>query len=893
MSGATDEPERLQALRAQVESAATPAERVKAVLDLAGRLWLSDPVAACPLLEQVIADADAAGAPKDRLRAASMLGELLRRAGDLDGSARQADLILKAADVTGDRVARAGGLNLIGMVYQERGDLQRAFACFEESLQLSLETGFVQGEQAALNQLAGVHGLRGELDQALACYRQCLELSSKAGDTLGRAIHLHNIGWTLKSLGNWAAATEHLYRAIALCEEHNFRDLLLSARMELGELSLKRSDHESAAHMFRAVIAAEQEARSSGRLLREALSDLGWTFYRSGDLGQAEVTLEEAARLSESAGDRYVLATICRHRAEVALAQGRLDAVGELLARAARHAADLSLRKQQGEVLRVQALLAAARAQTGQALELFEMSEAMLEPLGDTFELGLTRLQHGRLLVEFGWSEQALPLLQVAARTFRRLSVVTEAEEANRLLYQLDMRTGRDAALAQRLDGLASLDLAPDHFVERALGILCDNLRFEQGAILVHGRPVAVRGQPDLSGLPVRRALLSQTDRELLLPVRQDRRLLGIMWLERKGPLPVRIDPGQLDLVSRALAPHLIKLTELARESAPAGEIPGLRFRGVIGRNRDVLDLLADVARFAATDVPVLIRGESGTGKELVARALHESGPRADHPFITVNCAAVPESLLEAEFFGVEEGAATGVAARPGKFELAHTGTIFLDEVGDMSPSLQAKLLRVIEDKTVMRVGGSKATLVDARVVAATNMDLEARALERQFRYDLFYRLNTVMHTIPPLRWRREDLPALTDYFIARTAQEYGRPARRASNEVLALFAEAPWPGNIRQLKHVVERAVILARGETIEIADLPPELRQSHGPTSLSRPAVTMRDERRRAADEAERAALLEALGRANGYAPAAAKLAGYSRTHFYRLMRKHHISR
>ncbi|HTW92347.1 MAG TPA: sigma 54-interacting transcriptional regulator [bacterium] len=891
MSGATDSPDRLQALRAQVETATTPAERVKATLSLAEDLWLRDAAAAIPLLEQVAAEAEEAGEVKCGVRAASMLSELFRRAGDLDGSMRQADLVLSAADAIGDRRIRASGLNLVGMIHQERGELQRALECFDEFLQVSRETGFDQGERSALNQLAGVHGLRGELDEALACYRQCLELSSKAGDPLGRAIYAHNVGWTLEDMGRWAEATEYFHRSIALSEEHGFHDLLLSARMQLGELSAKRSDCENATLMFSAVIDAERERRHSGQQLREALSNLGWVYFRSGDLARAEEKLAEVARLSESAGDRCVLATICRRRAEVALAQGRLAAAGELLAQAAHHATDLNLRKEQGQVLRVEAGLAAARHDTAPALDLFARSEAVLEPLGDTFDLALTRLLRGSLLVDLGREGEAQTMLQTAARTFRRLGVVAEAEEAGRLLYRLEMRADSNAALAQGLAGLAALDLTPEQFIERALLILCDNLRFEQGAVLVRGRPVALRGQPDLSGLSGRRAALSQTDVELLLPVRQDRRLLGILWLGRSVPLPARMEPDLIDAVSRALAPQFIRLRELGSESNPASEIPGLRFRGVIGRNRDVLDMLADVARFAATDVPVLIRGESGTGKELVARALHESGPRADRPFITVNCAAVPESLLEAEFFGVEEGAATGVAARPGKFELAHTGTIFLDEIGDMSSTLQSKLLRVIEDKTVTRVGGAKAILVDARVVAATNMDLEARVRERQFRSDLLYRLNTVMHTIPPLRRRREDLPALTEYFIVRTAQHYGRPARRAGNEVLAVFAEAPWPGNIRQLKHVIERAVILARGETLEIADLPPEFRQGH-PAFPVRSTASVRGERRRAADEAERAALLDAMGRANGYAPAAAKLAGYSRTYFYRLLRKHHIA-
>jgi len=892
MSENDSRPDRLQALRARAESAATRADRVKTELLLAEELWLKDPASAKPLLTQAFADAGATGATTDWLRAASMLSELLRRSGDLDGSARHAELILRIAKTTGDKRTRATGLNLVGMIHQERGELQRALECFEEFLQASRDSGFAQGERSALSQLAGVYGLRGELDKALSCNRQCLEASIAAGDTFGRAIDLHNIGWTLESMGRWTEATEHFHRTIALCEEYNYRDLLLSARMQLGELSLNRSDLENAAFMFRVVVDSERTTQQAGRLYREALSNLGWTHFRAGDLAPAEATLAEVVRLGELAGDRCVLATACRRRAELAIAQGRLDDASAMLIPASRHAVDLNLQKEQGHVLRVEARLATARSDANLALDLFARSEAALEPLGETFDLALARLQRGRLLIDLGRSEEARTLLQTALLTFRRLAVVAEAEEAGGLLYRLEMRADRDSALAQGLTDLAALALTPEQFIERALKTLCLNLQYDQGVILVAGKPMALRGQPDLSGLARRRATLSQTDHELLLPVRQDRRLLGILWLGRKGPLPTRVDSEQLDIVSRALVPTLVRLRELARDAGKSAAIPGLRFRGVIGGNRDMLDVLADVVRFAAAAVPVLIRGESGTGKELVARALHESGPRADRPFVTVNCAAVPEHLLEAEFFGVEEGAATGVASRPGKFEMARAGTIFLDEIGDMSAPLQAKLLRVIEDKEVTRVGGIRTTQVDLRVVAATNMDIEAREHEGLFRRDLLYRLNTVMHTLPPLRRRREDLPALTSYFIARTAQEYDRPARRASSEVLALLAESPWPGNIRQLKHVIERAVIVARGETIVADDLPSELRQARNLTSPVEPTVSMRGVRRRAADEAERVALLDVLGRANGSASAAARLVGCSRTHFYRLLRPHRIS-
>ena len=891
MSDTTDPGDKLQALREQVTAAKTPAERVRATLLLAEDLWLSDPVAATPLLEQVVAEADAAGLPKSGLRAASMLSELLRRAGDLDGSARYAELLLKDADATGDRRGRGCALNLVGMIHQERGEFRQALECFDEFLMLSRETGFGLGERSALNQLAGVYGLQGDLDKALACYQQSLEASTKAGDAHGRTIHLHNIGWTLEAMGRWTEATEHFHRAIALAEEHNCSELLLACRMALGELALKRSDYDNAAFTFCQVIDAAREIRHHGQLLRNALSNLGWTHFRSGDLAKAEETLAEAARLSETAGDRCVLAIVDRRRAEVSLAQGRLDAARDLLAQAGRHASDLNLRKEQGEVLRVEALLSAARAETGPALELFMRAEARLEPLGDTFELAEARLQWGRLLFELQQSEESLPLLQTAARTFRRLSVVAEADEAGRLLYRLKVPADRDAALLQGLFGLTALDLAPELFVERALLLLCHNLKFERGAVLVDGRPVALKGNPDLAQLPSHSSPLSQTDFALFLPVRHDRRLLGFVWLGRDQPVATRVDPGLLELVSRTLAPTLAKLAELKSiEAGRAPQIPGLRFRGVVGRNREVLDVLDLIPRVAATVMPVLVRGESGSGKELVARALHESGPRADGPFVSVNCAAGPENLLEAEFFGVEEGAATGVAARAGKFELADNGTIFLDEIADMSPALQARLLRVIENKTVTRVGGEKETLVDVRVIAATNMDLDFRERQGLFRRDLLYRLNTVQFFLPPLRRRREDLPALTNYFIARTAQEYGRAVRRASDAVLALFAEFSWPGNIRQLQHVIERAVILAAGDTLEITDLPPELRQALSAAPTQSVAAT-RGEQRRVADEAERAMVVDALERASGKATEAARLSGYSRAQFYRLLRKHHI--
>ena len=885
-------PDKLQQLRARVDSAATPAERVEAIMELAEEIWLQDPAAVRPLLEQVVAEADAAGRPVDRGRAAYMLGEMLRRAGDLDGAARYAEIVFKVADATGDRPSRAYGLSLAGTIHSERGDLQSALRCFQEYLEVVRQIGSGQGEPWALNDIACVYARQGELGKALEYYRQSLEANTRFGNTHARATSLYNIGWTLAAMGRWVEATESLYRAMALCEEHGFRDPLASTRMTLGELLLKRSEYDDAAFAFRAVIEAELDNQRSGEVYREALSHLGWTHFRHGDLAQAEEQLNEAARQCEKAGDRFQLATVCCRRAELALARGWLDAADDLAGQTEHHATELNLTREQGEALRVRALLSEARDKSDQALDLFVSSETTLKPLGDTFELALTRLQHGRGLLKVNRSEEARVELQAAVQTFRRLAVVAEAEEATMLLYRLAMSTDRTAALLQSLLSISALGLTPERFIEQTLSMLCDNLRFGQGVVLVDGRPVAQRGNPKLPELTGQAAPM-QTDLAVILSVRQEGREVGRVWLQREAPLATRVSPEVLEVVSGTLAPTLAKLGELKAIEAESGpQIAGLRFRGVVGRNRDVRDVLSIVARVASAPVPVLIRGESGSGKELVARALHESSPRADHPFVTVNCAAVPESLLEAEFFGVEKGAATGVTARPGKFELAGKGTIFLDEIGDMSPALQAKLLRVIENKTMTRVGGAKETLLEARVIAATNMDLDLRERQGLFRRDLLYRLNTVQLVLLPLRRRQEDIPVLTQFFIVRAAQEYNRPVHSASDDVLALLATFSWPGNIRQLQHVVERAVLLADGDMLQVADLPLDLRQRDA-GSAAQPRDSLRSRVRAKSDESERALLVEALRQAKGNTLEAIRLTGFSRRHFFRLLRKHNLDR
>jgi transcriptional regulator with PAS, ATPase and Fis domain len=301
----------------------------------------------------------------------------------------------------------------------------------------------------------------------------------------------------------------------------------------------------------------------------------------------------------------------------------------------------------------------------------------------------------------------------------------------------------------------------------------------------------------------------------------------------------------------------------------------------IVGTHPLMQKLAHVVAKVSRTDATVLISGESGTGKELVARRMHEQSVRRDKPFVAVNCGTIPGDLLESEMFGHMKGSFTGATEqRPGMFQLAHTGTIFLDEIGEMSPHLQVKLLRVLQDREIRPVGADRSFRVDVRVVAATNKELQAEVKAKRFRDDLFYRLQVIPITIPPLRERRSDIPLLIEYFLRKhnTARPY---PISISEEAMVLLWEYDWPGNIRELENVLERIVILSDSPVIRPDSLPPQIRSFLSEKKI--PAPTLGDEGmdlNAAVEEFENRMIDEALRRTGGNKQAAARLLGLKRT-------------
>jgi len=339
--------------------------------------------------------------------------------------------------------------------------------------------------------------------------------------------------------------------------------------------------------------------------------------------------------------------------------------------------------------------------------------------------------------------------------------------------------------------------------------------------------------------------------------------------------LPKPIDLDQLDL----LITRISERQNLIRENTELREQlrDRYKFDEIVGTSHAMEEVLNLAGRVASSNATVLLRGESGTGKELVAKAIHYHSGRADFALIKVNCAALPEALLESELFGHEKGAFTGATSRRiGRFEAAEKGTIFLDEIGELSPGMQVKLLRVIQEREFERVGGNQTIKADVRIITATNRDIEQAIKENHFREDLYYRLNVISIVIPPLRDRKEDVPALLDYFINKYSRENSKQITGISAEARDLLMRYAYPGNVRELENIIERAVVLAKKTAITATDLPIHVQTARGdgPTVPQQLNGSLNE----TLDTVERGLLIESLKQSGGIQTRAAERLGIS---------------
>jgi two-component system response regulator AtoC len=383
---------------------------------------------------------------------------------------------------------------------------------------------------------------------------------------------------------------------------------------------------------------------------------------------------------------------------------------------------------------------------------------------------------------------------------------------------------------------------------------------------------------PGLSGLEAMRAMLELRPGAAVILMTAYADLDTAVQAIKSGVFDFVIKPFDLAEIS-LLVNRAYQIREMRREIGllKLELSEGFRFNRIITRDPAMQALCDSVVRIAASSATVVIQGESGVGKELLATSLHYHSPRAERPFVKINCGAIPEGLLESEFFGHEKGAFTGaVARRTGRFEHADGGTLFLDEIGDLPLALQVKLLRVIQDREFERVGGNKTLRVDVRVVVATNRDLEAMVAAGTFRSDLYYRLNVVTLPVPPLRRRPADIPLLASHFLRKFATEHGRDIDGFDDHALAILQRYAWPGNVRELANAVERAVVMSTGNTLFAEDLPlPVVHASRHPAGDEARPRTLKEQVR----DFETRIIVQALERHQGNRSHTAAELGISR--------------
>ena len=866
-------------------------------LALGRALRESDQAEAQRLLEEVFNETSPQNHPAFHTRAATSLASLHHFLGERDEQRRCAEVAVKAAQAAGSRRGQAIAWATLGASHLHQCEYDEARRCHERSLSLSRPTGYLYAAKLALSSLAAMAGRQGDAERALALYQEALAVDEQARDHISHSASLYCLSWAYGLLGRTDAEAEYLYRAIESSETYGPESVRLMALNSLAVIYSHRGDISRSKRLLEDVIGSA-DSHGLNYIMLPALINMGQHSLDAGDTFSARKHLERALACYTSPDPEASRPLLCAEMARLCMAERKPGEASDWLGRAEHEARAGGWKQELGRVLAVQAAWHDTQGNVSEAERCYKEADKHYSDVGDTTELAELRLEWGRWLAQTGRCEAAVPILERASASARRMSATAVAEQANRLLFDLRRETDREAALLDGLAGLAALGLEPTTRLERMCEMTARGLECRSATVLLGNESVVVYGRPDLKRAKrvARKRRPAATDTDLLFVLAAKKRFIGTAWFERQTPSGARLNPATAQRVSQLLAEPLALIQQARAQSGirPSRAVPGLNFRGAAGSNKAMLESLKLVRKLAQSVMPVLVQGESGTGKELVARALHESGPRWNKPFVAVNCAAVPAGLLEAEFFGVEKGAATGVSERPGKFELAHKGTIFLDEIADMSLELQARLLRVLQEQAFERVGGTRTIVVDARVVAATNQDLERLVREGRFREDLYFRLNGCEIVLPPLKERKEDIPVLARHFISQGSQSFGRDLPAVDPTFLRRLRQYDWPGNIRELHNVIERCVLVSPGPVLTADDLPRHIqqaRQSRARHAAQPTPTNGRADVMTAANQAQRRLLLDCLKKTDWNVRAAARLSGYGHSQFYRLLKKHRI--
>jgi len=829
------------------------------------------------------------------------LGAIALRTGEWSGAREHFESAIATYRRADYQSGMAAAYNNLGLLHKNQCRFKESVRFLEQALRISERSGHFHDAATYLHNLGLVHDKMGDWDLAEEHYRRGLQMYTEVGYAAGRARALGCLGNLKRKRRDWAQAEELIRESLALASERGYPRETILAREAMGDFHLDRGAYAEARVEFETALAMADQVAPESDLTVELLRRLGEVHLAFSELDQAVRIAERALHIARRLGDRLEeacsLKLIGLARAEGGdLEQGRafLDQASEILNQIGKRYELARLCFAAGLVWRKRARRGKSRAILDESVTYLRRAAAGFESFALPELTGNALLELARSEMMRGFVDEAVihldhaaslfsdhqePALEQAIEAFRRevergliegttaqsnefaafdeIRRVLRVEDGNgsvqEILGLLVRRSGaaRGCAVAPASDGSGATVIASVGMSGRMAQDLLRELITRVGAErLAAGPVVASRAgmDPRFRDFPASHALSPRTSL-VIMPLSLPSGQVGFLYLDRQaeGPLGTfkQREVNLIAVLSNYVSVAILEAQrrELARENVTLrGRLLGTaNDHGIVTRSRELLEILSLLERVGPSDATILIEGETGSGKGLLARAIHASSNRASKPLIQVNCAALPEPLLESELFGHVQGAFTGaVREKAGLFVEANGGTLFLDEVDKTTITIQGKLLHVLDNREVRPVGGNKSSKVDVRVLCATNVNLKQRIAKGEFLEDLYYRLNDICFRVPPLRERPEDIPLLVDHYSRRFSTEMSKDIPGVEPELLRLFAELPWRGNVRELEKVVKRMVVLANeGEPLCTRLVPRELLRAEEETHSDAPAT------------------------------------------------------
>ena len=779
---------------------------------------------------------------------------------------------LKVFREIGDTKKIADCYGNLGIVARSQGELKEAIEYFRKCLDIQQILKDRYRLSIAYNNLAVAYFDLSHWHQALECYWNAFRLQERVSDPVGLGFSYNNIGLIYLRKGELCRALECFNCAIAQLQTARQKGGLALVYYNLGDFYANREEFDQALGYLKKSLKIRKELGEEAGMA-DCFALLGKVFFQQSAFDQANQNFLQAQNFYQKQGNKEPQAEVLLCLAELFIKTKVWAQAETHLIRAQEFLRQLDTKFLEASLQRVRASFMKAMGDPHNSLKHLSDSAKIFRGLEAKLELGRTYLEIGKIKLELKRYKEAKGFLTEALNIFEREKIEPKKKEVASLLEQIkDLRIleNERTMTFYQLAELLNTIWDTDELLSKSLELTIQLLNAERGAIIFYSDKdksfevkvsqgieqetsqdaVAISRQVLKDVVKSESPLIVEDTRKdprfaksqsvimynilsiLCVPLKTKNRLIGTVYLDHRG-LPAIFSSEDVDFLkafANLIATAIEKSELYVKANEEIFQLKEVLHRsyehpGIIGKSIKMQEVFNMVEKVANSKTGVLILGENGTGKELIANLIHARSQRRDGTFIKVNCAALPETLLESELFGIEEKTATGVGFRKGKFELADGGTIFLDEIGDMNLSVQAKVLRVIQEKQFERVGGRKTIKVDVRVISATNMDLHKKIEEGSFRKDLYFRLNPIVITIPPLRERKEDIPFLIDYFLRKFSEDNNKPPISLSKRIIGALKDYSWPGNVRELEHLIESAILLSEEGTFPDKLLPREI--------------------------------------------------------------------